>query len=324
MPVLDMPLSQLEHYQGSSPCPRDIDDYWDKALSEMNAVDAQVSIKAADFHCDFAACHDLTFTGLGGSRVYAKLLKPLHLTRPAPALLKFHGYSASSGDWSDHLAHVAAGYVVAALDCRGQGGKSQDRGGSSGNTLMGHIVRGIEDGPESLYFRSVFCDTAQLAGLVLAMDDVDASRVMATGGSQGGGLTLACAALEPRISRALAVYPFLSDYKRVWDMDLDIKAYDGLRQYFRRFDPRHEHEDQFFEVLSYIDIQNLAHRIKADVTLATGLMDDVCPPSTQFAVYNKIQSEKRMVLYPDFGHEGLPEINDLLMRQLMDLKDTMS
>ncbi len=320
MPVLDMPLSELRNYTGSSPCPRDIDVYWDKALSDMKAIDANVIITAADFNCDFAACFDLTFTGLGGSRVYAKLLKPLNLTRPAPALLKFHGYSASSGDWSDHLAHVAAGYIVAALDCRGQGGKSQDLGGASGNTLMGHIVRGLEDGPESLYFRSVFSDTAQLAGIVLAMDNVDAARVMATGGSQGGGLTIACAALEPRVSRALAVYPFLSDYKRVWDMDLDINAYDGLRQYFRRFDPRHEHEDRFFDVLSYIDIQNLAHRIKADVTIVTGLMDDVCPPSTQFAVYNRIQSVKKIVLYPDFGHEGLPDVNDLLMRQLMELK----
>jgi cephalosporin-C deacetylase len=83
MPVLDMPLSELRNYTGSSPCPRDIDVYWDKALSDMKAIDANVIITAADFICDFAACYDLTFTGLGGSRVYAKLLKPLNLTRPA-------------------------------------------------------------------------------------------------------------------------------------------------------------------------------------------------------------------------------------------------
>ena len=32
----------------------------------------------------------------------------------------------------------------------------------------------------------------------------------------------------------------------------------------------------------------------------------ICPPSTQFAAYNKITSPKKMTLYPDFGHEGLP------------------
>jgi cephalosporin-C deacetylase-like acetyl esterase len=40
-------------------------------------------------------------------------------------------------------------------------------------------------------------------------------------------------------------------------------------------------------------------RIRADVLIGTALMDQVCPPSTQFAAYNKIRSNKRMILYPD-------------------------
>ncbi len=35
----------------------------------------------------------------------------------------------------------------------------------------------------------------------------------------GGALTIACAALEPRIKRAAPVFPFLCDYQRVWEMD---------------------------------------------------------------------------------------------------------
>ena len=320
MPVLDLPLSELKNYKGSSPCPSDIDSFWDDAIAQMKDINSNVSISNADFTCDFARCFDMTFTGLGGSRVYCKILKPLRANMPTPALLKFHGYSANSGDWSDHLVHVAAGYTVAVLDCRGQGGKSQDLGGSAGNTLMGHIVRGVEDGPSSLYFKYVFCDAAQMAGLVMEMDDVDENRVMATGASQGGALTIACAALEPRVKKAFAVYPFLSDYRRVWHMDLDKFAYEGIRQYFRRFDPRHEHESHFFHCLSYIDIQNLAHRVKAEVTMATGLIDEICPPSTQYAVYNKLEVTKEMILYPDFGHEPLPGINDLLLKSLLAFK----
>jgi predicted alpha/beta-fold hydrolase len=41
------------------------------------------------------------------------------------------------------------------------------------------------------------------------------------------------------------------------------------------------------------------------VMMATGLMDTICPPSTQFAMYNKLTCEKSYVLYPDFGHENL-------------------
>src|SRR5205823_2021338 len=104
------------------------------------------------------------------------------------------------------------------------------------------------------------------------------------------GLTLACAALEPRLKLAAPVYPFLCDYQRVWEMDLDVAAYDELRVYFRLFDPLHEREQQVFTRLGYIDNQHLAQRIRAEVLMAVGLMDTVCPPSTQFAAFNKIEA----------------------------------
>lgn len=52
----------------------------------------------------------------------------------------------------------------------------------------------------------------------------------------------------------------------------------------------------------------------------TGLMDNICPPSTQFAAYNKITSPKQMVIYPDFGHEGLPDSGSKTLAFLLDMK----
>jgi len=310
MPIVDMPLAELERYAGRNPCPADMETYWEQALAEMRATDPQVGLVPHALDAPFAECFDLYFTGVGGARVHAKYLRPAGTRAPHPALLQFHGYSSNSGDWSEKLGYVARGFSVAAMDCRGQGGLSEDTGGVRGNTLRGHIIRGLDDAPERLLFRQIFLDTAQLAGIVMGMPEVDADRVGATGGSQGGGLTLACAALEPRIRRAAPVYPFLSDYLRVWEMDLDVAAYDELRAYFRLFDPLHEREAQVFERLGYIDVQHLAPRIRADVLMTVGLMDTICPPSTQFAAYNKIRSPKQMLLYPDYGHEGLPGLSD--------------
>jgi cephalosporin-C deacetylase len=206
------------------------------------------------------------------------------------------------------------------LDCRGQAGKSEDIISVKGNTLNGHIIRGLaEDSPKKLYFRNVFLDTAQLAGIMMSRNEVDAKRVVAHGGSQGGGLTLACAALEPRICRAAPVYPFLCDYKRVWDMDLDQAAYKELRDFFRNFDPRHEREEEIFTKLGYIDNQHLAPRIKAEIKMGLGLIDTVCPPSTQFAAFNKISSKKDVVIYPDFGHEGLPGFSDMVFQWFTEI-----
>jgi cephalosporin-C deacetylase len=319
MPLIDMPLEELKRYAGNTPRPADFDAYWDDALKEMQGIDPDVKLVRSEFQSPVAECFDLYYTGVRGARIHAKYLRPKDRPGPHPAVLMFHGYSGNSGDWSEKLNYVASGFSVAALDCRGQGGFSEDTGGIKGNTLRGHIIRGLDDNPANLLFRHIFLDTAQLASIVMNMPEVDAKRVAATGGSQGGGLTVACAALEPRIKKLAPVFPFLSDYKRVWDMDLAADAYDELRSFFRSFDPLHEKEDEIFTKLGYIDIQNLAGRIKGEVLFFTGLMDKICPPSTQFAAYNKIKSSKRLKIYPDFSHEFLPGANDYIYEFFMDI-----
>jgi cephalosporin-C deacetylase len=320
MPLLfDMPFEQLQSYQGRNPKPADFDAFWDRALAEMHALDPQIEIVPADFQTPFAECSHLYFTGVNGARVHAKLLQPRHAAAAHPALLIFHGYSGSSGDWFDKLGYVALGYTVAALDCRGQGGLSEDNGAVQGWTLRGHIIRGIDDAPEKLYYRQVYLDTAQLARIVMALPGVDPDRVGATGGSQGGGLTLACVALEPRVKRAAPVFPFLCDYQRVWEIDQAKDAYAELKEYFRRFDPRHQRMAQIWTQLGYIDVQHLAPRIRSEVLLSVSLSDTICPPSTQFAAYNKISAPKSLVVYPDFGHEGLPGNPDTIFQFMAQL-----
>ena len=63
---------------------------------------------------------------MGGARVHAKLVKPTNYEGKRPAVLEFHGYSGNCGGFAGKLAYACAGFVVAALDARGQGGYSED------------------------------------------------------------------------------------------------------------------------------------------------------------------------------------------------------
>ena len=303
MPAFEMPLEQLKTYMGTNPRPDDFDEFWDASLNELDGIDPKPTVTPVPFATKIANCFDLYYTSTKGARIYAKLLIPKNLKGKAPALIQFHGLSIASTDWSNLFGFVAEGFVVAAMDCRGQGGKSEDAGGVPGTTFTTPFMRGMEGEPTNLYYRDVFLDAAMLARIVMNLPEVDKTKVAVNGGSQGGALAIACAALVPEIALCAPQYPYLSDYQRTWNMDLDVNAYTGMRYYFRSFDPRHEREKEIFTKLGYIDIQFLAPRIKAKVKMFTGLMDTTCPPSTQFAAYNKIVSEKEMVIYPDYGHE---------------------
>ena len=122
-------------------------------------------------------------------------------------------------------------------------------------------------------------------------------------------MTVACASLAPTLKKAAFLYPFLCDYKRVWEMDMD---YAEIKQYLRNYDPMHEREDEFFTKLGYIDLQNISKRIKAECLMLTGLMDSVYPPSTQFAMYNKITAKKNVCIFHDFAHENIRNSADII------------
>ncbi|WP_432798732.1 alpha/beta fold hydrolase [Poriferisphaera sp. WC338] len=319
MPVLDKPLSELQSYTGISPKPEDFDAYWQTAITELDAIAPNANLNPAAVQFPNGKCFDLTFTSANNATIYAKYLTPSNTTdKPRPTVLYFHGYTGCSPDWNELIKYTAVGFNVAALDVRGQAGKSQDNTDTLGTTLRGHIIRGLADSAENLLFKNIFLDTLQLTRTVSTFPEVDADHLMTYGGSQGGALSLVCAALTPSIKKCVALFPFLSDYKRVWEMDLSNKhAYFELSDFLRKHDPTHQHIDTWFNRLGYIDIKNLVPRIKASVLFAATLMDEVCPPSTQFAAYNNIQSQKDIIVYPDFGHEHLPGFPDTALTFLL-------
>ncbi len=319
MPIVDMPLEKLKEYKGINPRPDDFDEFWDKAIAEMNAIDPCAVFTPYAFSSKIADCFELRFRSTKNATIYAKFVRPKNIEGKIPAVLHFHGLSASSDSWKSLISYASQGYCIASMDCRGQGGFSEDVGGVAGTTYTTPFTRGIEGAPEDLLYRDMFLDTAMLARIVASESYVDENRLGVFGGSQGGALSIACAALVPQIKLCSPTYPYLSDYRRVWEMDLAKGAYEGIRYYFRSCDPTHERENEIFTKLGYIDIQFLAPRVRAKVMMITGLMDTTCPPSTQFAMYNKLTSEKSVVIYPDFGHENLKGSDDKVFRFLSAL-----
>ena len=320
MPAFEMSMAELHRYLGCSPLPDDFDAYWEHGLTDLDAVGLSYTLEQADFQADGVTCQHLWFQGVGGARIHCKMVMPTGTSGTMPGIVAYHGYTHHSGEWFNLLPFAYAGRVVLAMDVRGQGGLSQDTSTADGPTLYGQIVRGVADpDPDRLFFRHVYLDAVQATRILMSMDAVDPDRIGVFGNSQGGALSLVAAALNPRIKMAAPIHPFLSDFKRVFEMDLAKGAYEGLSMYFRKYDPLHEHEDAFFNRLGYIDVQNFASRIRSRVLWQTGLMDTLCPPSTQFAIYNKLTCSKEMKISPEYGHELISFASDRIFQFFNDL-----
>ncbi|MBS8103947.1 alpha/beta fold hydrolase [Streptococcus suis] len=317
--IENLKLEELQVYLGRNEKPSDIDEFWN---SEINKLSSNPNYRLEKRNCSLQniECYDLYFEGTNQSEVYSKFVIPKSKDK-VPIIFYFHGYQGQSREWSELLKFPAAGYGVVAMDVRGQAGKSTDFGKFEGNTVKGHIVRGMKSGPEHLFYKDIFLDVYQLVEIVAKLRFVDPNRLFSLGASQGGALALVSAALNQRIGKLFAIYPFLSDYKRVLELGNNSEAYEELFRYFKFQDPFHESEDQILQTLAYIDVKNLAHMIKCPVAMIVCLEDEVCPPSTQFAIFNRINAEKYLKLVPDYGHENFfVAVNDYIFDWLLGVK----
>lgn len=88
MPLtFDLPIEQLKNYHGKNPRPSDFDSFWDQGLAEMRSIDPKVELIKAEFQAPNVECFHMFFTGVGGARVHAKLLRPVNAPSPHPAVL---------------------------------------------------------------------------------------------------------------------------------------------------------------------------------------------------------------------------------------------
>ena len=307
-------LSRLRAYRGADPRPQDFEAFWAARMAEADAVPLDFGLSAADVPstpvCDFL---DLWFCGMGGARLHAKYLRPKS-AELVPVVLQFHGYPGASRSWLEQCSFAGMGMALVALDCPGQGGPSEDVGGFPGTTVCGHIVAGTDGEPEDLYYVRLHQDVRILCRVVRELEGLDLSRVYVNGASQGGGIGLAtCALNADLVRRAAILYPFLSDYRMVWELGLDVVAYDGIGYFSRWFSAAGERQDELFSKLAYVDSKNFAPMVSCPVLFGTGLEDTVVPLPTQFAVYNALGCEKEHHLYPGFGHEEIQEFDDLII-----------
>jgi cephalosporin-C deacetylase len=306
VPLFDLPLEKLRDYLPEREEPADFDAFWSRTLAEAAEHDLAPTFTPYDIPLTAVEVYDTSFAGWGGDRVSAWFLVPRGAEGPLPCVVKYIGYSGGRGFAHDHLTWPSAGYATLVVDTRGQGAANVNQPGATADPhtggaphAPGMMTRGILD-PDTYYYRRVFTDAARAVDVAAGHPAVDAGAIVVSGGSQGGGIAQAVAALRPDVRAALIDVPFLTHFRRA----VEITGRDPYQEIVRFLSSLRGAPEQVFRTLAYFDGLNFAARGQVPALYSVALMDDICPPSTVFGAYNHWQGPKEITVWPWNNHEG--------------------
>ncbi len=311
MPYTDLPLDQLRAYRPALVEPDDLDAFWADTLADARTHPLDATFERVDSGLAVIDTWDVTFRGFGGSPIRGWLHLPAGRADARPAVVEYIGYGGGRGLPHEKVIWAAAGYAHLVMDTRGQGsawsvGDTPDPEADGSPAHPGFMTRGILD-PATYYYRRVFTDAVRAVETARSHPAIDPARIAVTGGSQGGGISIAVAALMPDVAAVMPDVPFACDFPRAIAIT-DREPYPEIVRYLKA---HRDHTDRVLRTLRYVDVAALGRRAKAPALFSVGLMDEVCPPSTVYGGFNEYGGPKEIIEYPYNDHEGGAGFHDI-------------
>ena len=277
-----------------------VTDFWvaTRAILDETPVDATLTECPERSGREYETWN-VALNSYGGQRLRAFYTAPRHAPPSGkfPAMLAVPGY----GGGKDIPYHVVMhGFAVLTLYPRAQGESIPEWDLPAGTTKLTYNVTD----KDAYYYRGGYMDCVRGVDFLAERDDVDDNRIGMWSRSQGGGFTLAAAALDHRLAAAVAEEPFMCNYPVA--IDIDTRPYHELSNYVQ------EHPEQraaMLDTLHYFDTLTLADAIECPILVNVGMADTTCPYDTIMPVFDRIKAHKSLLVYPDLPHSPCADFN---------------
>lgn len=180
--------------------------------------------------------------------------------------------------------------------------------------MSGYLSNGLSS-RDSYYMQKVYASLVRVVDYLTTRPEWDGENIFVQGNSQGAALSIVLAALDPRIDAIAIAHPALSDMAGY--------AEPGRTGGYPHFQNKYKDVKLTADViktLQYYDVVNFARLVKCPVYMTWGFNDNVCPPTTSYAVWNTLQSPKECYLTPINEHWISTETRYRQMRFLLSHK----
>ncbi|MGP1622299.1 acetylxylan esterase [Bacteroides heparinolyticus] len=282
--------------------PADFGDFWNKSKAELAKVPLIYTKELVKEYCtDQMDCYLVKLqVNERGQAIYGYLFYPKHAKEAScPVVLCPPGAGIKTiKEPLRHKYYAEHGCIRFEIEIHGLNPKMptedfKDISNAFNGKENGYLNNGL-DNRDNYYMKRVYMACIRSIDLLVSLPEWDGRNVVVQGGSQGGALALVAAGLDPRVTACIANHPALSDMAGYM-----AGRAGGYPHFFRVAGM--DTPDKL-NTMAYYDVVNFARSIKVPTRMTWGYNDDVCPPTTSYAVYNVLQCPKEALITPINEH----------------------
>jgi cephalosporin-C deacetylase len=289
-----MPKVIDENYKSKAQKPEDFDEFWNGVLrqADMTPLSPEV-VRDPLRSSDDVETFQVFYNSVDNVRIAAWYCRPTNRSGRTPAILYVPGYQSDPPipkEWA------RKGYIALSVAPRGKLRSNQQFNPGYPNLLTHNITD-----RNSYSYRGFYVDAWRGVDFLMSRPEVEPTRIGVTGSSQGGGLTITTAAMRSEVRAAAAGAPYLCGYMDSIELT-HTYPYQEINDYLRYHPDSREDVEK---TLNYFDGINFADKILCPIIINIGLQDNVCPPETGYALFNRIRNtDKKLYPYDNQGHSA--------------------
>ncbi len=272
--------------------------FWEKSISDIKKIPIEPEIK--ENHKKYTnrfKAYDISYNGFLKARIRGVLYVPKKNER-SRIIIHLHDYNRYPDkdlarelpDTTAHLVLVLRGHDI--IENRTEEEELQQR-------PLGFIVENIID-METYYARSVYLDIYRSIDFLRLVNFIDCSKVGIYGKGFGAAAGFFTAVFSPRIGAIVMDSPLFCNLP----LSQNISASDTSKEINDIITVQKTKKSQIKKNLTYFDIINFSHDITCPALFVTGLKDEISPAECVMGLFNNVQGEKTIEVFPESGNEA--------------------
>lgn len=290
-----------DELKASSEPPSDFDSYWDEQKALLALIPMEVSRAPVKTDAVEVVVEDLRIAALG-TPVSGYYAKPAHARKGGhPAILFLHGAGVRSSLLQPPIEWAKNGMLALDINAHGlPNGQPDEFYKTLGEDFLRTYSLRQKVSRDHHYFVGMYLRVLRALDFLAAQPEWDGRHLIAYGTSQGGAQAVVAASLDPRVSFFVAGVPAYAD---VTGAQADRAP--GWPRFVK--DGSGKTDLRAVEVARYFDTVNFIRRTKADGFFTVGFIDDTCPPTSVYTLFNTLQGKKAIYNSIADGHKNTPE-----------------